>query len=109
MIVAILFVMPIIKLSIVSPAIYVFYKMLVAFGWDWAIAPADLQVGTILFLPACFLAWCLGHILLIPIYKRLIIPCGLSAGEVPLTSWKYIRLWLAMNVLKLTAPIDDFL
>ena len=102
-------IMPLVKFSIVCPSIWIFYKLLVAFDWSWAIAPDQMKFGTLIFLPACFLGWCTGHIVLIPIYKRIVMPGGLSVGQVPLASWEFVRLWLGMNILRLTAPIDDFL
>ena len=109
LLICILVIMPLVKFSIVCAPLWVFYKLLVVFGWGWAIAPDQLKFGTLIFLPACFLSFCTGHIILIPIFKRLVMPGGLSVGQVPLASWEFIRLWLGMNILRLTAPIDDFL
>jgi non-ribosomal peptide synthetase-like protein len=110
----ILTVLPALRLSIQIPAMVIFMLMLDAQGWTWAVDPQDLtSTGSgfegVYMLPLGFFIWITTLFVLVPTYKKIIMPAGLSPGLYPLHSWKFIQIWAYTRVMAFADPIMDFL
>lgn len=110
----ILTVLPALKFSLQLPAVAVFLAILDGNGWVWAIAPEDINesgsgMTGVYLLPLGFLVWASTLVIVIPIYKKLLMPAGLSPGLYPLNSWKFIHVWVYTRIMSFADPIMDFL